>query len=154
MFRQYHYLTGSLPLTARCYEAIYNDKPIAFIGVVHTKMKTNYFRVSRLVVLPDYQGLGIGKRLLNFISELYTSQLNLPFFLITSNPQLIRGNLTNWKIKRIGHATCGGKEDNRINMGLTKSNSRKRLTVSLQYIPQKRCYSAHQVADENEAKSG
>ena len=154
MFRQYHYLNGSLPLTARCYEAIYNDQPIAFIAIVHTKMKSNYFRVSRLVVLPDYQGLGIGKRLLNFIAELYTSQLNLPFFLVTSNPQLIRGNLTNWKIKRIGHATRGGRGDNRINLGLKKSNSRKRLTVSLQYIPKKRNEVIHQTVGENEVRSG
>ena len=34
-------------------------------------MKAKYYRVSRLVVLPDYQGIGVGKRLLNFIAELY-----------------------------------------------------------------------------------
>ncbi len=135
MFRQYHYLNGSLPATARCYTAVYKNQPIAFIAIVHTKMKTNYFRVSRLVVLPDYQGLGIGKRLLNFIAELYTSQVNLPFFLVTSNPQLIRGNLRNWIIKRVGHVTNGGRKNTRINQGLTQTNSRRRLTVSLQYVP-------------------
>jgi GNAT superfamily N-acetyltransferase len=36
-------------------------------------MRARYYRVSRLVVLPDYQGIGVGKRLLNFIAELYTS---------------------------------------------------------------------------------
>ncbi len=34
-------------------------------------MKTKYYRVSRLVVLPDYQGIGVGKHLLNFTAELY-----------------------------------------------------------------------------------
>jgi GNAT superfamily N-acetyltransferase len=48
----------------------------------------------RLVVLPDYQGIGLGKRLLTFIAELYTSQMNLPFYLVTSNPQLVRAT---WK---------------------------------------------------------
>jgi GNAT superfamily N-acetyltransferase len=137
MFRQYHYLNGSLPATSRCYFAVYKNQPIAFIAIVHTKMKSNYFRVSRLVVLPDYQGLGIGKRLLNFIAELYTSQVNLPFFLVTSNPQLIRGNLRNWIIKRVGHVTDGCGKNTRINQGLTHANSRRRLTVSLQYVPKK-----------------
>ena len=137
MFRQYHYLNGSLPAAARCYVAIYQDKPIAFIAVVHTHMRANYYRVSRLVVLPDYQGIGIGKRLLNFIAELYTSQVNLPFYLVTSNPQLVHGNLGNWKIKRVGHGSHG-REDTRINRGLLKSNSKRRLTVSLEYLPQKR----------------
>ncbi len=81
MFRQYHYLNQSIGAAGiRCYTAIYQDKPIAFIAVVHTRMKANYFRVSRLVVLPDYQGIGVGKKLLNFIAELYTSQVNLPFY--------------------------------------------------------------------------
>jgi hypothetical protein len=50
MFRQYHYLNGSLPSTARCYAAVYHDKPIAFVAVVHVLMRARYYRVSRLVV--------------------------------------------------------------------------------------------------------
>ena len=136
-FRQFHYLNGSLGAGVRCYVAIYQGKAIGFIAVAHTRMKSNYFRVSRLVILPDYQGIGVGKRLLNFIAELYTSQINLPFYLVTSNPQLVRGNLGNWIVKRAGHATCGG-EDSRINRELTKSNSKRRLSVSLQYINKKK----------------
>lgn len=133
MFRQYHYLKGCLGAGVRCYVANYQEKPAAFIAVVHTRMKRNYFRVSRLVVLPDYQGIGIGKRLLNFIAELYTSQMNLPFYLVTSNPQLVRGNLDKWKVKRIGHSSHG-RSDTMINQELVKSNSRRRLSVSLEYI--------------------
>jgi GNAT superfamily N-acetyltransferase len=100
-------------------------------------MKANYFRVSRLVVLPDYQGIGVGKRLLNFVAELYTSQINLPFYLVTSNPQLIRGKLDCWKIKRVGHGSHG-RDDTRINRELSETNCRQRLSVSLEYKPQKR----------------
>jgi GNAT superfamily N-acetyltransferase len=138
MFRQYHYLNRNIGAAGiRCYVAIYQEKPIAFIAIIHTKMKTNYFRVSRLVVLPDYQGIGIGKRCLNFIAELYTSQTKLPFYLVTSNPQLIRGNLDHWKIKRIGHGSHG-KVDTRINRELVNSNSRRRLSVSMIYNPKNR----------------
>ena len=135
MFRNYHYLNGSLPSTARCYTGVYQGKTIAFIAVAHIHMKANYYRVSRLVVLPDYQGIGVGKRLLNFIAELYTSQITLPFYLVTSNPQLVRGNLCNWRVKRVGHSSHG-RENTRINLELAKSISRRRLTVSLEYIPQ------------------
>jgi GNAT superfamily N-acetyltransferase len=115
MFRQYHYLNGSLASTARYYTAVYQDRPIAFIAVVHIRMRARYYRVTRLVVLPDYQGIGVGKRLLNFIAELYTSQTKIPFYFLTSNPQIIRGNLGNWKIARLGHASKG-QGDTRINM--------------------------------------
>jgi GNAT superfamily N-acetyltransferase len=133
MFRNYHYLSGSLASTARCYVAAYQNKPIAFIAVVHIHMKSRYYRVTRLVVLPDYQGIGVGKRLLNFIAELYTSQTKIPFYLLTSNPQIIRGDLKNWEIKRFGHASKG-RGNTRINNEIRRSLSRKRITVSLQYI--------------------
>ena len=134
MFRRYHYLNGSLPSTARCYTAVHQDKPIAFIAVVHIHMKARYYRVTRLVVLPDYQGIGVGKRLLNFIAELYTSQTKIPFYILTSNPQIIRGNLTNWRITRFGHASKG-RENTRINNEIRSSLSRNRITVSLKYVP-------------------
>jgi GNAT superfamily N-acetyltransferase len=95
-------------------------------------MKAKYYRVSRLVVLPDYQGIGVGKRLLNFIAELYTSQTKMPFYILTSNPQIIRGNIKNWKFARFGHASRG-RGDTRINNEIRNSLSRKRITVSMQY---------------------
>jgi GNAT superfamily N-acetyltransferase len=91
MFRSYHYLNGSLGAGVRCYVAVYQEKPIAFIAVACVRMRAKYYRASRLVVLPDYQGIGVGKRFLNFIAELYTSQTHLPFYVLTSNPQIIRG---------------------------------------------------------------
>jgi GNAT superfamily N-acetyltransferase len=96
-------------------------------------MKASYYRVSRLVVLPDYQGIGVGKRLLNFIAELYTSQTKVPFYILTSNPQIIHGNLKNWKITRFGHASRG-RGNSKINEEIRNSLSRKRLSVSMSYI--------------------
>ena len=137
MFRQYHYLNSKLGVGVRCYTALYENKPVAFIAVACTKMKVKYYRVSRLVVLPDYQGIGIGKRLLTLIAELYSSQTHLPFYLVTSNPQLIRSNIDHWKIKRVGHGSHG-RENTRINRELVNSNSRRRLSVSMIYNPIKR----------------
>ena len=133
MFRQYHYLNGKLGAGVRCYCATYEGRPVGFIAVMHVHMKTNFFRVSRLVVLPDFQGVGVGKRLLNFIAELYTSQLDVPFYLMTSNPQLVRGNLEGWYVRRFGHASAG-RNDSTINREMRSSNAKGRLTVSLQYI--------------------
>ena len=132
MFRQYHYLNGKLGAGIRCYAVLYQNKPIAFIAVACTKMKAKYYRVSRLVVLPDYQGIGVGKRLLNLIAELYTSQTKMPFYILTSNPQIIRGSMKSWKITRFGHASKE-KNDSRINAEIRSSLSRNRITVSLQY---------------------
>ena len=85
-------------------------------------------------MLPDYQGIGVGKRLLNFIAELYFSQTKIPFCILTSNPQITRGNMRNWRITRFGHA-CKGKENTKMNNDIRGSLSRKRITISMQYIP-------------------
>ena len=135
IFREHHYLnTERLGAGVRCYVAKYGEKPVAFCAVQHIRMKANYFRVSRLVVLPDYQGVGIGKRLLNFLAELYTSQINLPFYILTTNPQLVHGHLEGWKAVRFGHIS-GGRTESRINRGIRSAASKSRLTVTLQYIP-------------------
>jgi GNAT superfamily N-acetyltransferase len=133
MFRQYHYLNGKLGAGVRCYNAVYQGKPVAFIAVACVRMKAKYYRVSRLVVLPDYQGIGVGKRLLDFIAELYYSQTKMPFYILTSNPQIIRGDMKNWKIARFGHASKG-QGNTKINNEVRGSLSRKRITVSLQYV--------------------
>lgn len=49
---------------------------------INTKIK----RVSRLVILPDYQGIGLGTKLLNFVAELYK---DYDFSIITSAKNLI-----------------------------------------------------------------
>jgi len=141
MFRQYHYLSGSLASTTRCYAVVYKDSPVAFIAVIHVRMRTRYYRVSRLVVLPDYQGIGVGKRLLNFVAELYTSQTKIPFCILTSNPQIIRGNMEHWRLTRFGHA-CRGKENTKMNNDISGSLSRKRITVSMRYAPKPRIQAA------------
>ncbi len=137
VFREHHYLnTEQLGAGVRCYTAKYDDKPIAFIAIAHVHMRSNYYRVSRLVVLPDYQGIGVGRRLLNFMADFYTSQIDLPFYILTSNPQLIHGKMQGWSVKRFGHGSSG-RNDSRINRELVNSNAKRRLTVTLQYTPKR-----------------
>ena len=45
-------------------------------------------RVSRLVILPDYQGIGLGTSFLNAIANIYSKQ-NYDFSIITSAKNLI-----------------------------------------------------------------
>jgi GNAT superfamily N-acetyltransferase len=130
MFRSYHDLNSSLGAGIRCYTAVYQNKPVAFIAITCVHMKTKYYRVSRLVVLPDYQGIGVGKQLLNFIADLYTSQTK---DLITSNPQLIHSQTSSWKVTRFGHASRG-RGNTRINNESRDSLSRKRITITIKYI--------------------
>jgi hypothetical protein len=54
-------------------------------------------------------------------------------YILTSNPQIIRGGMKNWKVASFGHASKG-RNNSKINDGLRGSLSRERITVSLQYF--------------------
>ncbi len=135
LFREYHYLNKDLGPFVKCYAAFIGEKPVAFMAVQFTKFGTQYNRVSRLVVLPDYQGVGIGRRFLTFVAEYYKRQSHIPFLVITSNPQLIRGGLKGWRITRAGRS---GKVNNasfvKSMKGPYRSGAENRLTVSLEYL--------------------
>lgn len=61
LFAPYHYLTAKLHKAARCFAVLVDDRPVAFTGIMHfPHPKTrNIRRSSRLVTLPDWQGLGL-----------------------------------------------------------------------------------------------
>jgi ABC-type ATPase involved in cell division/GNAT superfamily N-acetyltransferase len=102
IFKQHHYLTEDLNKAAKCFVILWNDKPMGFVAILPSPSGTieNQFRVSRLVILPDFQGLGIGIKLLNYLGALYKSidkELNIK----TSNPALFLAmnyNKNNWKL--------------------------------------------------------
>jgi len=89
IFKQHHYLTEDLNKAANNYIVLWNDKPIAFIAVLPFPgvgdEKTR--RISRIVVLPDFQGLGLGKSILNYISSLYAKDESA-MYIRTMSPAL------------------------------------------------------------------
>lgn len=113
--------------------AVYKSKAVAFIAIMKCHFGTTYHRVSRLVVLPDYQGIGIGKQLLNFMAKYFALTTKLPFTIVTSNPQLVRGNLRDWKITRLGRTRKVDMQN--LDHPYTGS-SQKRLTVTIVYSPE------------------
>ena len=89
-FRKYHYLNTDLPSAAQCYGLYDGENIIGFLGVLHQPHARNkkIKRVCRLVILPDYQGIGLGTKLLNVIAERYT-KLGFDFSIVTSAKNFI-----------------------------------------------------------------
>lgn len=69
LFRDHHYLAATLHPAAQCYMAMLDGEPVAFCAMLHTMGFKGYWRVSRVVVLPDYQGIGIGTRLMEWACQ-------------------------------------------------------------------------------------
>ncbi|MCL2745217.1 MAG: GNAT family N-acetyltransferase [Planctomycetaceae bacterium] len=75
-FRQYHYLPEPLHTAAECYLIVMGKCEVGFIGILPqaTRGFHRSKRISRLVVLPNYEGLGIGRRILNAMGRYFDRQ--------------------------------------------------------------------------------
>ena len=75
-FHKHHYLTQDLPKSAKCFLFLWDDKPIGFVALLNQTHKggNRYdHRISRIVVNPQYQGLGFSGDILKFMGGLIKS---------------------------------------------------------------------------------
>lgn len=101
LFKKHHYLTEDVNKTYIFLLFEWNDKPVA-INVIGRHIGRNSveksFRESRIVVNPDYQGMGIGSKLSEFCAGIIKNT-NAKYYTKTVNPALgeYRENNPNWK---------------------------------------------------------
>ena len=89
MFRNHHYLDGNLHKGSRCWLATWNETPIGFASALpfpNGSIK-NAYRGHRTVVLPDYQGLGLGVRISDTIAYMFVSS-GYRYFSKTAHPRM------------------------------------------------------------------
>lgn len=95
-----------------CYGCYDDNDIIGFIGVLHFPHPVNkkIKSISRLVVLPDYQGIGIGHKFLNVVADIYAKQ-GYDVKIVTSAKNLIMAlkNDSKWMLTRYS-AVKRGKE--------------------------------------------
>ena len=130
MFRKHHYLSHSHSSSAQCYVGCINGAPVAFCSIMHyphPKVK-KIKRILRLVVLPEYQGIGVGKRLLDWVAKTYEDKGFKPT-IITSHPALVQS------LKRNPLWNCYSKGRQIPGKGSMKNLqfSKNRITTSWAY---------------------
>jgi GNAT superfamily N-acetyltransferase len=132
MFERHHYLSGSLSKSARCYVAVWNDQPVAFCAVIPLIGRRNHWRITRLVTLPDYQGIGIGMRVAEAVAAEYQRQ-SLRMNITSSHPALIAHccKSGNWRTVRV---RTNGSSSARSFIHNYRS-SLGRAVVSFEYVP-------------------
>lgn len=91
MFARHHYLTGELSRSAQCFAAYVDGQPVAFTSYIHfPHARVRDIKMGhRLVVLPDWQGLGIGGRLDDWLGE-YLHAKGFRYHNTVAHPALIR----------------------------------------------------------------
>lgn len=107
-------MTSELPKAARCFGLYDNDKIIGFVGILHQPHPINkkIKRISRLVILPDYQGIGLATRFITEVAKYYknlgyemsinTSAKNM-IHALNKNSKWILFNYSAHKLAKTGH---------------------------------------------------
>jgi GNAT superfamily N-acetyltransferase len=78
-FAPYHYMSAELSPQARCFAVYIDDRPVAFAGVLPLPVSAGKYkgtaidRVTRVVVLPDWQGCGLVFRILETLGAAYAT---------------------------------------------------------------------------------
>lgn len=139
MFSKYHYLSDSFNIAAKVFICFANDNLCGFCAALpfpHPKIK-NVYREHRTVVLPDFQGVGIGHKFSNWVAE-YFIKHGKRYVSTTSNPALIHARCKDakWVLKEMPKRKNLPKNA-KVSKISFKSNSHNRITASFEYIGNK-----------------
>lgn len=98
LFSKYHYMSNELNRSARCFGLFVNDLIVSFCAVMHRphpKVK-NIKGISRMVTLPDWQGLGMAFILAELLGSMYKA-CGYRFRNYPAHPSYVRSHLKNVK---------------------------------------------------------
>ena len=100
LFRAHHYLSTALAPAAVCFVARWHERPVAFSAWI-TVPGSRTKREHRTVVLPDYQGVGLGHALSGFCAALWKA-LGYRVTSTTTHPAFVaaRQRSPDWRLRR------------------------------------------------------
>lgn len=132
LFHRHHYLSASLSHQAVCFMATVDDRPAAFasaIPFIHPTAK-NVWREHRTVTLPDFQGVGIGNALSEFVAGLYRTA-GKRYRSVTSSPAMVRHRARSnvWNMDR-----KPGRVSPSLRTAAIRKVSADRVTASFEYV--------------------
>lgn len=125
---------------AQQFVGVINGEIVCHTGIIYFPMQKGKKRVHRLVVLPDYQGIGIGTKFIKKVAKIVTAE-GFELNLTTTTPSLV-GALKKdpqWVLARFGRTT-GNFSNFEERYGkqwkyLQKATSQNRITYSFWYTP-------------------
>lgn len=124
------------------YVGIINGELVCHTGIIQFPLRKGKKRVHRLVVLPDYQGIGIGKHFIEAVGEIISRQ-GYELNLTTTTPSLIYAlrKSDKWTLARYGREKSGMNGYQRYGAQmkhLKNTVSCDRVTFSFWYKPSKK----------------
>ena len=131
VFKKHHYLTEKAPKSCMFFLFEWCEKPVAIVACSKLPSGTvkGAYRLNRTVVLPDFQGMGIGSK----VSEFICSALKGRVYTKTVNPALgeYRSKSSKWRAtSKNGKVLRGQNKELGQNIWSTK----KRASYCYEYV--------------------
>jgi len=133
LFKRHHYLDTEIHRAATCFVAFIEGQPAAFTSYIHFPHAScgKFKREHRTVVLPDFQGVGLGNRVSEWLGEKLTKE-GWRYISTTSHPAMIRHRYKSplWRVTRkLGRCSATGDSSSAM-----VNNSRSRFTAGFEFI--------------------
>jgi energy-coupling factor transporter ATP-binding protein EcfA2 len=134
LFERHHYLSSNLHASAKCFLGTIEGTSAVFVAALPFPHPTHPgWREHRCVCLPDFQGLGIGNAVSEFVASLFAAT-GKRYTGVTSHPAMIRHRLRSrlWRMirgpsrarsQRLGNST-----------GMSRTSSCRRMTASFAFV--------------------
>ncbi len=124
MFEPHYYLKLPKPPAAEYFIGLVDGEPVAHVAVC-PKFESKGYRATRLVVMPEWQGAGVGTKFLNWVCAYHKAGKGrcgrpLGTFFHTSHPQLVAFLRRSPDWKQVSAVLNGG----------SKKRSRERMARS------------------------
>ncbi|MBS0263903.1 MAG: ABC transporter ATP-binding protein [Planctomycetes bacterium] len=146
LFKPHHYLSGDLHPSARCFLALVRDavrdsaqpqsggwRPAAFTAVLSSPdAKGGYWREHRTVCLPDFQGVGLGNALSEFVAGVFVAT-GKRYCSRTSHPAMIRHRARSPLWQMTSGPSFGSRQTGTC-AAFNRSAALDRLTVGFRYV--------------------
>lgn len=132
LFSRHHYLSGTLPRASRSYMALWREHPVAYCAVAPLYGFAGRRRISRIVTLPDYQGVGIGSQFLDRVCGI-ERDIGHRMNITASHPAIIGycRHSPHWRTISVSKAGSGGRH--RVGKRIV-NGSLMRSVVSFEYV--------------------
>ncbi len=138
VFSRHHYLSSDLHQSARCFAAYVDGHPVAFASYMHfPHPRAKNIKVShRVVVLPDWQGLGIAGRISEWLGQSLHEQ-GFRFRATTAHPARIAyyARSPRWRMETARKTALGGTRTNTAHLRARQADPRRLATRTFEYVP-------------------
>lgn len=136
LFRHHHYLDAKLNPSAVCFGAFYEGRLIAFNAWLPAIGHKGVRRASRIVCLPDFQGVGIGNALTNHCATMWRG-LDQRALVTAAHPALIQAcnRSSVWALTRAPKRSPKEGRTGKIkSVAGSQGHATRRLVASFEYV--------------------